>query len=254
VAFVNAEPLLRVERLTRRFGGLVAINDVSFDVRPREIVGVMGANGAGKTTLFSLIAGNARPSSGAIRLEGRNIAGLPPDRVNRLGVARTFQIVRPFAALTVLENVATAVMYGSRRIASRREAEDQARSLLDEVSLLARAGDPAHELTLAGRKRLELARALGTGPRIILLDEILAGLTGAEVAAALDLIRVLHERHALTILIIEHVMRALMRLSDRIVVLHHGCKIADDLPARIAEHPAVLDAYLGTGRNVDDAA
>jgi branched-chain amino acid transport system ATP-binding protein len=246
--------LLAIEHLTRRFGGLVAVDDISFAAKKGEIVGVMGANGAGKTTLFAMIAGNVRPSSGNILFNGKPIQGLSPDRVNRMGVARTFQIVRPFAALTVLENVATALMFGSRRIRSRGIAEDEARGLLDAVGLLPRARSLAGELTLAGRKRLEVARALATGPQLLLLDEVLAGLTGAEVAAALDLVRTLHERQGLTIVIIEHVMRALMRLSHRIIVLHHGRKIAEGTPDQVAADPAVIEAYFGRRRHVAAAS
>jgi branched-chain amino acid transport system ATP-binding protein len=246
--------LLTVERLTRRFGGLVAVDDVSFSVSKGEIVGVMGANGAGKTTLFAMIAGNVRPSSGNIIFDGKPIHNLSPDRVNRMGVARTFQIVRPFATLTVLDNVATALMFGSRRIRGRRVAEEEAAVLLDAVDLLPRAYSLAGELTLAGRKRLEVARALATGPQLLLLDEVLAGLTGAEVAAALELVRSLHERQGLTIVIIEHVMRALMRLSQRIVVLHHGRKIAEGAPDQVAADPAVIEAYFGRRRHVAAAS
>ncbi len=242
--------LLAIEGLTRRFGGLVAVDDVSFSVNKGEIVGVMGANGAGKTTLFAMIAGSVRPTAGKIILNGKPIHGLSPDRANRMGVARTFQIVRPFATLTVLENVATAVMFGSRRVTSRRAAQEQAAALLNEVGLLPRAHSLARELTLAGRKRLEVARALATGPQLLLLDEVLAGLTGAEVAAALDLVHMLHQRQSLTIVLIEHVMRALMRLSHRIVVLHHGRKIAEGAPDHVANDPAVLDAYFGKRRYV----
>jgi branched-chain amino acid transport system ATP-binding protein len=246
--------LLAIDALTRRFGGLVAVDNVSFAVNKGEIVGVMGANGAGKTTLFAMIAGNIRPSAGRITFDGKRIHGLSPDRVNRMGVARTFQIVRPFAALTVLENVTTALMFGSRRIGRRGVAEDQAAALLDEVGLLPRAHSRAGDLTLAGRKRLEVARALATGPQLLLLDEVLAGLTGAEVAAALDLVRALHERQGLTIVIIEHVMRALMRLSHRIVVLHHGRKIAEGTPDSIAADPAVIEAYFGRRRHAATAS
>lgn len=246
--------LLAIDALTRRFGGLIAVDDVSFSVAKGEIVGVMGANGAGKTTLFAMIAGNTKPSSGSILLDGKPIHGLSPDRVNRLGVSRTFQIVRPFAALTVLENVTVAMMYGARRVARRSDAEEQAAALLNDVELLPRARSLAGELTLAGRKRLEVARALATGPQVLLLDEVLAGLTGAEVSAALDLVQALHQRQGLTIVIIEHVMRALMRLSHRIVVLHHGRKIADGAPQQIADDPSVIEAYFGKRRHVIAAA
>ena len=238
--------LLRVEHLTRRFGGLVAVNDVSFEAAAGEILGIMGANGAGKTTLFALIGGNVSPSGGRITLGGRRIDGLSPDRVNRLGVARTFQIVRPFGTLSVLENVATAAMYGGQPAAGRAAAEARAAALLEEVGLAPRAGMLARDLTLSDRKRLEVARAMATAPKVLLLDEVLAGLTATEVAAALEMIRALRDAHGLTILVIEHVMRALMRLSDRIVVLHHGRKITEGPPEQVAADPAVVQAYLGS--------
>jgi branched-chain amino acid transport system ATP-binding protein len=248
------EPLLRIESLTRRYGGLIAVNDVSFEVARGEIVGIMGANGAGKTTLFAMIAGNVPPSSGRISLEGRRIDGLRPDVISRAGVARTFQIVRPFPDLTAIENVTVAALYGARRMTSRAQAEALAAALLEEVGLGTRTHSLARDLTLAGRKRLEVARALATGARLLMLDEVLAGLTGAEVAASLDLIQKLHERYGLTILVIEHVMRALMRLSQRIVVLHHGVKIAEGSPAAIAENESVHSAYFGAKRNAVTAA
>jgi branched-chain amino acid transport system ATP-binding protein len=237
--------LLALENLGKRYGGLVALEGVSFEVSPGEIVGIMGANGAGKTTVFSLIAGSQRPSTGAIRLDGARIDGLRPDQINRRGIARTFQIVRPFAGMSVEENVANGVMYGAGRERSRAAGAARARAVLGEVGLADRAGDLAGVLTLAERKRLEIARALATRPRILLLDEVLAGLTPSEVAGALDMIRGLHARHGLTLIVIEHVMRALMRLCGRIVVLHHGRKIAEGAPAEITRNEAVIEAYLG---------
>lgn len=237
--------LLRVEGLSKRFGGVQALSDVGFAVEEGEILGLMGANGAGKTTAFSLIAGNQKPSAGSIHLDGQRIDGLGPDKVSRLGVARTFQIVRPFGGMTVLENVTVAALYGRRRLKSFTDAEEVARDVLEEAHLADRAELPAASLTLAGRKRLEVARALATDPRILLLDEVLAGLTASEVAEALEIVREIHARRGLTLVVIEHVMRALMRLCGRIVVLHHGQKIAEGPPEQVADDPVVIEAYFG---------
>lgn len=245
--------LLSLRKLVRRYGGNVAVNDVSFDVMPGEILGVMGANGAGKTTVFGMIAGNVKPSSGQILLEGQPIHGQPPERINALGIARTFQIVRPFPGMTVLENVAVGAMYGRGRTASPAEARERAFALLRETGLADRADTPAAQLNLAGRKRLEITRALATQPRLLLLDEVLAGLNATEVSAALDLIREVQQRHGLSIVIIEHVMKALMRLSDRIVVLHEGRKVVEGLPAEVANDPRVIKAYLGERRDARPA-
>jgi branched-chain amino acid transport system ATP-binding protein len=240
--------LLRLEGVGKRFGGVIAVDRLSFAVEQGTILGLMGANGAGKTTAFGLIAGNLRPSSGTIQLDGRRIDGLRPHRISRLGVARTFQIVRPFPALSVLDNVATAALYGSGREHSQDRARANARDILAEVGLAERAAEPAEALTLAGRKRLEIARALATAPRLLLLDEVMAGLTAAEVAEALAMVQRVQAARRLTIIIIEHVMRVLMRLCDRIVVLHHGLKIAEGPPDSVASDPVVIDAYFGSRR------
>jgi len=237
--------LLAVRQVGKFFGGVRALSDVSFDVATGEIVGIMGANGAGKTTLFSLIAGHERASAGEIVFDGRNLRGLRPYEICRLGIARTFQIVRPFGGLSVEDNVATAALFGASPAASRGAALRRAREILALVGLADRAEDLAETLTLSGQKRLELARAVATGGRLLLLDEVMAGLTPTEVVALLEVVRRLHAEHRLTILIIEHVMRALMQLAGRIIVLHHGELIAAGTPAEIAADPRVHECYFG---------
>lgn len=238
---------LAVAEVSKSFGGLRVLSDISFTVAEGETVGIMGANGAGKTTLFSLIAGHGRPDSGDIRFGQRSLIGLSPDRICRLGIARTFQIVRPFGGLTVLDNVAVAALYGDPARPSQRDAESRAAGALAAVGLADRAGDLAGTLTLSGQKRLEVARALGTGARFLLLDEIMAGLTPTEVAEMLGLLAAIQQRRRLTLLVIEHVMRALMQQSDRILVLHHGELIAMGEPAAIARDATVLRVYYGEG-------
>lgn len=239
--------LLAVRGVGKSYGGVRALSDVSFEVEAGAIVGIMGANGAGKTTLFSLIAGHERASAGDIVFAGRNLKGLRPYEICRLGVARTFQIVRPFGGLSVEDNVATAALFGTSPAGSWHAALQRARETLALVGLAERAVDAAETLTLSGQKRLELARAVATGGRLLLLDEVMAGLTPTEVAAMLEIVRRLHEGHRLTILIIEHVMRALMQLAERIIVLHHGEMIAVGTPAEIGADARVHASYFGGG-------
>jgi len=238
--------LLQLKDVTRRFGGVVAVNSVGLTIQKSEVIGLMGANGAGKTTLFSLIAGNLSPSTGEILFDDQRIDGLRPDQISRLGVARTFQIVRPFAGLTVLENVTISALFGSSRTRSMTRATTIAREVLEEVELTDRAEDYASALTLSGRKRLEIARALATSPKLLMLDEVMAGLTPTEGADAVAMIRRFQKARSLTVIVVEHVMGILMELCPRIVVLHHGALIAEGSPQEVANDPQVIDSYLGT--------
>ena len=235
--------MLSVERIGKSFGGVRALQDVSFAVPERSIFGIMGANGAGKTTLFAIIAGNLAPSAGAVRLRDLRLTGLPPHRVAAAGVARTFQIVRPFRGLSVQENVETALRFGARDRPAAAPAD--AAAILGLTGLDGAAGRPAGALTLAQQKRLEVARALATGPRLLMLDEVMAGLTPAEVQDTIAMVRRIRADMGVTVMIIEHVMGALMALSDHVVVLDHGETIAAGPPAQVADDPAVRSAYLG---------
>lgn len=235
-------PLLELRGLSVRFGGLRALEDVTLSVGAGEIIGLIGPNGAGKTTLINAVSGAVR-ARGAVRFGGQPILGLPPHRVARLGLARSFQIVQPFPELTALDNVAAGALFGgaSPTLAAARE---RAAAVLERVGLGASAGLPAAALTLAGRKRLELAKGLAARPKLLLLDEVNAGLNGTEVEGALDLIRSI-AAEGVTILLVEHLMRVVSGLCGRIAVLHHGRLIADGPPAAVLADPAVVEAYLG---------
>jgi branched-chain amino acid transport system ATP-binding protein len=233
--------LLRLEGLTRRFGGLRAVSDLSFAVEEGEILGLIGPNGAGKTTVFNLVTGFVQPSAGRILVDGIDIAGLRPHAVARRGIARTFQIVKPFPGLTVKENVTLAAFLRHRR---RPDAEAAALDVLRRLGLVHRAGDLASQLTLMDQKRLEMARALATGPRLLLLDEPMGGLNPSEVDVASAIVQRIRAA-GVTVVLVEHVMKAIMRISDRVVVMNQGEKIAEGPPARVVEEPAVLAAYFG---------
>lgn len=233
--------LLDVKQVTKSFGGLTAVDHVSLQLHQGEILGLIGPNGAGKTTLFNVISGNYRPNRGQIVFNGATITGQSPFKVCQQGLARTFQIVKPFANLSVVDNVMVGAFLKSSNMQVVRE---QAQEVVDFVGLGKQADQPARNLTTAGRKRLELARALATQPRLLLLDEVMAGLTPSESAAMVELAQKIRQR-SVTLLIIEHVMKAIMALSDRIAVLHHGQLIAVDEPAVIASDQKVIEAYLG---------
>jgi branched-chain amino acid transport system ATP-binding protein len=219
-------------------------------VEQGEVLGLIGPNGAGKSTLFAMLAGFLRPTEGRISFQGRSIVGLRPDQLCALGIVRTFQIVKPFANLSVLENVTVGAF---NREAHTSRAQARAAEVLAFIGLDRRAADPARSLTLADRKRLEIARALATDPKLLLLDEVMAGLNGYEVDALVTLLLEVRER-GVTLLVIEHVMQAIVRISDRVVVLHHGQKIADGTPGEITQDPRVIEAYLGKGLQLAEPA
>jgi branched-chain amino acid transport system ATP-binding protein len=233
--------MLAVRNLTKAFHGLVAVKDVSFDVRKGEILAVIGPNGAGKTTCFNLIAGALKPTSGLVEFEGVPISGRAPEEIAELGLIRTFQIVRPMRGMTVLEN---AMIGAFARTASVKDASDIALESLGQVGLQAKASAPASSLTLPDRKMLELARAVAARPKILLLDEVMAGLRPSEGDQIVAAIKELHAS-GLTVLLIEHVMRVVMALAQRVVVLHHGEKIAEGSPAEVGRNATVIESYLG---------
>jgi branched-chain amino acid transport system ATP-binding protein len=244
-------PLLAVDGIAKRFSGLQAVDGVSFTVPAGAIVGLIGPNGAGKTTIFNLIAGTFAPDSGTIRLDGRDITGLRADLVCGAGIGRTFQVVRPFGALTVLDNVTVGAF---KRTASPAAARRDAMEILDRLGLAAKAAAVAASLTLPERKRLETARALATAPKLLLLDEVMAGLRPVEIDMMVKVFADLVRETGLTILLTEHVMRAVMALSHHIVVVHHGQKICEGPPAMVARDARVIACYLGATQTPTPAA
>jgi branched-chain amino acid transport system ATP-binding protein len=236
-----AEPILTVDAVSKAFGGLMAVSGVSFSVGRGEIVGLIGPNGAGKTTLFNVVSGYYTPTRGKVVFDGKDVTGRPPYALAARGIGRTFQVVKPFPGLSVLENVLVAALLKHPR---RADAEAHAWKVLEVTGLGDRAQEAASSLTLAGRKRLEISKALALEPTFLLLDEVVAGLNPTEVDRTIELILALRAR-GITILIVEHIMRVIMSISDRLVVLNFGEKIAEGTPAAVAADKAVIEAYLG---------
>jgi branched-chain amino acid transport system ATP-binding protein len=239
----DATPLLQLVGVTKRFGGLAAVNDLSFSLQKGEILGVIGPNGAGKSTMVNLIGGSMAPTSGTIFYQGHDINRLPPNRRTHLGIVRTFQVTQPFIGLDVRENVMVGAFFGQRGL-NRTRALHVADEVLERVNLAHKATFKGDQLTIADRKRLEMARALATNPQLLLLDEVMAGLTATEVAQAVELIQQINKT-GVTVLVIEHIVRAIANVSDRILVLHHGRKIAEDKPSQVLSDLRVIEAYLG---------
>ncbi|MDG6997763.1 MAG: ABC transporter ATP-binding protein [Nitrososphaerota archaeon] len=240
--------LLKLDSVTRSFGGLTAVKDLSLEVNPGEIMGLIGPNGAGKTTVFNLITGVYKPDTGKIVFEGNSIAGKKTHHIARLGVSRTFQTVRPLPKMTVMENVMMGSLFGRNHTRSLRHARDSASEILRYTALSGKADKLAGDLTLAEQRRLELARSLATKPKLLLLDEVMAGLNPSEISDTLDLLFRLNTEKQITLLVIEHVVKAMMKLCKRIVVMDHGTKIAEGLPQEIVNNAEVITAYMGEKR------
>jgi branched-chain amino acid transport system ATP-binding protein len=235
---------LETHGLSRRFGGLAAVQDVSFSLESGTVLGVIGPNGAGKTTLINLISGQLKPTAGNVIVGGRDVTGARPWAIAKARVARTFQIVKPFRELTVRENVAIGSMYGPERAGSKKEALARADEVLERVGLAEKAETEPRQLPVADARRLELGKALAMRPRVLLLDEVMAGLRAREIDGTLDLIRSLRDE-GMAILVVEHVMKAIMSVSDSVLVMHEGSELVRGAPQKVVEDPRVIEAYLG---------
>ena len=236
--------ILDVQGLKKNFGGLTATANVNFNIEQGEIVGLIGPNGAGKTTLFNLISGAITPDSGVITFKGKNIAGLKPYRICREGIARTFQSVKIFAKMSVFNHILIGYLFGDHKNKASGSSSEEVAKILDFVGLSEMSENRAGDLTLANQKRLEVARALATQPELLLLDEVMAGLNPTEVAETMELVRKIREK-GITVIMIEHVMKAIMEICDRVIVLHHGEKLAEGKPEEITRNKSVIEVYLG---------
>ncbi len=241
---MNAAPVLETQGLGRRFGGLQAVSDVSFAVPAGEVLGIIGPNGAGKTTVINLVTGHLKPTTGRVLIDGKDMTGARSWTIAQAGVARTFQIVKPFRGMSVRENVAVGILYGPHGTRLMSQALRAADGVLEEVGLSGLGERPPGELSVADARRLELARALALRPRLLLLDEVMAGLRHAEIEPSLRLIRALQAR-GITIIVVEHVMKAILAVCDRVVVLHQGRVLTTGDPRQVVADPRVIEAYLG---------
>src|SRR5271165_6903846 len=249
----RSDVVLEVAGLIKRFGGFTAVNNVSFKVDQGEILGLIGPNGSGKSTIFNMLSGTFAPTAGSIRFEGHEIAGAPPHRIIHRGVGRTFQIPRPFRRLSIFDNVVLAGFYGSNGT-SKASAFEAAERALQMVGLPTDRAAPVSGLGAAGLKKLELAKALATGPKLLLADESLGGLDETEMDQAADMLRKIRDELGITIIWVEHIMGVLMRVVDRVMVLDHGEKISEGLPSQVSSDPRVVEVYLGTDADATQTA
>jgi len=242
--------MLRGEKITKRFGGLVAVSRLDFEIREGEVVGLIGPNGSGKTTLFNVISGLYRPEEGTLTFRGKRIEGRKPYEVSRMGIGRTFQIVKPLLNMTVLENIAIGALYGREGVRDMKSALAKSEEILRFTGLEKRKDVLAENLKLADRKRLEIARAMATRPEILLLDEVFAGLNETEIDEAIRLVKGIQQRFGTTIFIIEHVLKAIMKMCGRVIVINFGEKIAEGTPEEVTRNPGVIEAYLGNAPGI----